>query len=58
MNETTLDDLLRVDELSADLLHRLIDRIEVEQGHYETGPDGKRIKRQTIRIVYRFDRGR
>ncbi|MDO4972746.1 MAG: recombinase family protein [Eubacteriales bacterium] len=53
-----LDDLLRVDELSADLLHRLIDRIEVEQGHYETGPDGKRTKRQTIRIVYRFDRGR
>lgn len=54
---TLLDDLQYMDELRADLLHRMVERIEVEQGHYETGPDGKRVKRQLVRILYRLEGG-
>lgn len=36
------------------LLRTLIDRIEVGQGLYETGAEGRRHKRQTVTIVYRF----
>ena len=49
-----LDSIERVDSLTPALVKKLIDRIEVEQGHYEKDTDGKKIKRQTIRIYYRF----
>lgn len=40
--------------LGPELLRRLIDRIEVEQGRYERDASGKRVKRQTVRIYYTF----
>ena len=40
-------------ELTRDVLFRLIEKIEVEQGHFEK-IDGARRKIQTIRIYYRF----
>ena len=40
--------------LTPDLLYRLVDRVEISQGRYETGPDGRRVKRQQIKIIYRF----
>lgn len=49
-----LDSVQNVETLTPDIVKRLIDRIEVEQGHYETTEDGKKIKRQSIRIYYRF----
>lgn len=39
--------------LSPKLLFTLIDHIEVGQGYYEKGAQGK-VKRQTVRIYYRF----
>lgn len=41
-------------ELSRPLLRSLIDRIEVEQGVCPRGGEGKRGRRQTVRIYYRF----
>lgn len=49
-----LDDVAEVNELTKPMLNRLIDRIEVGQGEYIKGEDGKRHKRQTINIYYRF----
>ena len=49
-----LEEVQCPDTLTPDLVHKLIDRIEVEQGHYEKDPEGKTIKRQTVRIYYRF----
>ena len=49
-----LEEVQCPDALTPDLVHKLIDRIEVEQGHYEKDPEGKTIKRQTVRIYYRF----
>ena len=52
-----LDRLLRrftdVTELTPKLLFKLIDHIEVGQGHYEKGANGK-VKHQTVKIFYRF----
>ncbi len=42
------------ERLTPDLLKKLIDRIEVEQGFYAKDEDGKKRKHQTIRIYYRF----
>jgi hypothetical protein len=42
-----------IQTLSADFLIKFIDRIEVEQGHYEKAEAGK-VKRQKIRIYFRF----
>lgn len=49
-----LDEVVEVKELSKSLLTRLIDRIEVRQGEYIKDEDGKKHKRQTINIYYRF----
>ena len=49
-----LDKVESVDELTKPLVHSLIDRIEVEQGEYIHGADGKKHKQQTVRIYYRF----
>ncbi len=49
-----LDEITDIQELTAPLLKKLIDRIEVEQGHFITGEDGKKHKEQKIRIYYRF----
>lgn len=49
-----LDDMIGVTELSRPLLRSLIDRIEIEQGVCPQGGDGKRRRRQTVRIYYRF----
>ena len=52
-----LDRLLRqitdISELTPGLLFKLIDHIEIGQGHYEKGEHGK-VKRQAVRIYYRF----
>ena len=52
-----LDKLLRqitdVAELTPKLLFKLIDHIEIGQGHYERGEHGK-VKHQTVKIFYRF----
>ena len=52
-----LDKLLRqitdVTELTPELLFKLIDHIEIGQGHYEKSEHGK-VKRQTVKIFYRF----
>ncbi len=49
-----LDEVTEVKELTKPLLRKLIDRIEVEQGYYERDENGKRIKKQKIRIYYKF----
>lgn len=49
-----LKDTTEVQALTKPLLQKLIDRIEVEQGHYTRDNDGKRCKQQKIRIYYRF----
>lgn len=52
-----LDKLLRqitdVTELTPKLLFKLVDHIEIGQGHYEKGEHGK-VKHQTVKIFYRF----
>jgi len=48
-----LQDLTDVTELTPDLLHRLIDHIDIEQGKYITTPTGKR-KIQKVKIYYKF----
>lgn len=40
-------------ELTPKLLFKLIDHIEIGQGHYEKGAHG-RVKHQTVKIFYRF----
>lgn len=40
-------------ELTPKLLFKLIDHIEIGQGHYEKGVHG-RVKHQTVKIFYRF----
>lgn len=42
-----------ISELTSELLYKVIDRIEIGQGHYEKTEDGK-IKKQSIKIFYRF----
>lgn len=41
-------------ELSPLAVRTFIDRIEVGQGAYVRGADGRRVKRQTVRLFYRF----
>ena len=52
-----LDKLLRqitdVTELTPKLLFKLVDHIEIGQGHYEKSEHGK-VKHQTVKIFYRF----
>lgn len=43
----------KINELTPDLLFKLIERIEIGQGHYEKTESGK-VKNQTIRIYFRF----
>lgn len=49
-----LDEMTEIKSLDKELLHRFIDRIEVEQGYYAKDIDGKRSKFQKLRIYYRF----
>lgn len=49
-----LASIQQIDELRPELIKKLIDRIEIEQGHYEKDDTGKKVKHQTIRIYYRF----
>ena len=49
-----LEEVTEVKELTKPLLRKLIDRIEVEQGYYERNESGKRIKKQKIKIYYKF----
>ncbi|MBQ8397516.1 MAG: recombinase family protein [Clostridia bacterium] len=49
-----LEEVTEATELSRPLLNKLIDRIEIGQGCYVTGKDGRRHKVQEIRIFYRF----
>ena len=46
--------LLRGEPLSPALVKRFIARIEVGQGRWERDAEGKRVRRQPVRIVYRF----
>ena len=49
-----LNEVTELRELTKPLLRKMIDRIEVEQGHYEKNRCGEKIKRQNIKIYYRF----
>ena len=49
-----LEEVTEVKELTKPLLQKLIERIEIEQGEYYKDENGKRLKRQTVRIYYRF----
>ncbi len=49
-----LDEVRNIESLTPALVKKLIDRIEVEQGRYEPDGSGKRVKKQTVRIYYRF----
>lgn len=49
-----LDDLTGLNELTPELLHKLIDHIEVGQGYFEKEQIKPKQKFQTIRIYYRF----
>ena len=49
-----LNEVAECKELTKPLLRSFIDRIEVEQGHYEKDAHGKKVKKQKIRIYYRF----
>lgn len=49
-----LDDMEELPALTKPILRKFIDRIDVEQGEYIRGEDGKRKKIQKIRISYRF----
>lgn len=51
--DTLLHQFTDVTELTPKLLFKLIDHIEVGQGHYEKGTNGK-VKHQTVKIFYRF----
>lgn len=49
-----LDDITEVETLSEELLKKLIECIEIEQGYYQKDSKGKKIKCQRIKIHYRF----
>lgn len=49
-----IDDITDVKELTPELLHKLIERIEIGQGYFDEDDEKKEKKRQTIRIYYRF----
>lgn len=49
-----LNEVAECKELTKPLLRNFIDRIEVEQGHYEKDAHGKKVKKQKIKIYYRF----
>ena len=51
--EKHLDTLLKAETLTQELLFRFIHRIEIFQGNYQQ-ENGKRTKRQKIRIFFRF----
>jgi len=48
-----IKDITEIKELSSELLYKLIDHIEIDQGYYEKTEKGK-IKNQSIKIYYRF----
>ena len=50
---TLLNDVTETVELTPELLHKLIDRIEICQGSFDQGQRGGQ-KHQTIRIFYKF----
>lgn len=49
-----LDDITDLKELTHDILVKLIDRIEVEQGVWIKDENGKKIHKQEIHIYYKF----
>lgn len=52
-SHTKIDGILDANTLTRSLLFSLIDRIEIEQGHYKKS-GGMSTKSQTVRIFYRF----
>lgn len=55
-SHSLLNDFTGLKELTPELLHKLIDRIEVGQGYFDNGLAKPGQKHQTIRIYYRFKR--
>lgn len=49
-----LEEATDVKVLTKPLLRKLIERIEVEQGRFVVGEDGKKHKEQNVRIYFRF----
>lgn len=49
-----LDDITDLKELTRDVLVKLVDRIEVEQGVWVKDENGKKVHRQEIHIYYKF----
>ena len=50
-----LQEITDLQELTKPLLQHFIERIEVEQGWFEKNSDGQKVKKQKIRIYYRFN---
>jgi len=48
-----LNEIIEINELTSDILYKLIDKIEIGQGEYLKTPNSK-VKQQTIKIYYRF----
>ncbi|WP_442985538.1 recombinase family protein [Sedimentibacter sp. MB31-C6] len=48
-----IQDYTEIKELTPELLYKVIDYIEIGQGHYEKTDKGK-VKKQSIKIYYRF----
>lgn len=51
---SVLDEITDIKELTRPLLQKFVDHIEIEQGYYTRGDNGKRHKMQRVRIYYRF----
>ncbi len=49
-----LDEMSKCETLTRQLLIKLVERIEVEQGYYEKNENGQKCKKQGVRICYRF----
>lgn len=49
-----LNEVSKCETLTRQLLIRLVERIEVEQGYYEKDENGQKQKRQVVKIRYRF----
>lgn len=48
-----VDSVANIDELTSDILYKLVEKIEIGQGVYIKSNKGK-VKQQTIKIYYRF----
>lgn len=51
---TLIREISEIDKLTKPILNKLIDRIDIGQGHYITDSSGRKVKQQDIVIYYKF----